>query len=149
MSRIGKKPVAIPDGTKIALQERTVEVEGPLGKLTYDHRPEVSISIDDEQKEVVVTRHDDERQSRAYHGLTRALINNMFLGVTKGFEKKLAIVGVGYLAAIENDVLQLRVGFANEIHKKIPKNLKVACPDQTHIVVSGCSKQQVGQQSAP
>ena len=148
MSRIGKKPVTIPDGTKIAVKERTVEVEGPLGKLTYDHRPEVSISIDEEQKQVVVSRQDDERQSRAYHGLTRALINNMFLGVTKGFEKRLAIVGVGYLAAIEEDILQLRVGFANEIHKKIPENLKVACPDQTHIVVSGCNKQQVGQFAA-
>ena len=148
MSRIGKKPVEIPDGAKIAVNERTVEVDGPLGKLTYEHRPEVSVSIDDEQKQVVVSRRDEERNSRAYHGLTRALINNMFLGVTKGFEKRLAIVGVGYLAAIEKDILQLRVGFANEVHKKIPENLKVACPDQTHIVVSGCNKQQVGQFAA-
>ena len=148
MSRIGKKPVSIPDGAKVVIEERTVEIEGPLGKLSYQHRPEVSVSFDEQQKQVIVVRKNDDRQARAYHGLTRALLNNMVDGVTKGFEKKLEIVGVGYLGVIEGDVLQLRVGFKNEVHKKIPQELKVSCPDQTHIVVSGCDKQKVGQFAA-
>ena len=97
---------------------------------------------------VVVTGDTLNRESRMYHGLTRALVANMIAGVTKGYEKKLEIVGVGYLAAIQGDTLQLRVGFANELHKKIPADLKVTCPDQTHIVVQGCDKQRVGQFAA-
>lgn len=146
MSRIGKKPVTITGGAKVAVQGRTINVEGPLGKLSWEHRPEVSVKIDGDQ--VIVERANDEREARALHGLTRALIDNMVEGVTKGFEKRLEIVGVGYLAAIKGDVLQLRVGFANEIHKKIPKGLKVTCPDQTHVVISGCDKQLVGQFAA-
>lgn len=146
MSRIGKKPVTITGGAKVAVQGRTINVEGPLGKLSWEHRPEVSVKIDGDH--VIVERANDEREARALHGLTRALIDNMVEGVTKGFEKRLEIVGVGYLAAIKGDVLQLRVGFANEIHKKIPKGLKVTCPDQTHVVISGCDKQLVGQFAA-
>lgn len=148
MSRIGKKPVTVPSGVKIALDGQTINVEGPLGKLSFEARPQVKIVHDAGANEVVVSRIDDERESRALHGLTRALIDNMVEGVTKGFEKKLEVVGVGYLAAIKGDTLQLRVGFANEIHKKIPKGLKVTCPDQTHVVVQGCDKQLVGQFAA-
>ena len=83
-----------------------------------------------------------------YHGLTRALVANMITGVTKGYEKRLEVIGVGYLAAINGDTLQMRVGFANELHKKIPMDLKVTCPDQTHVVVQGCDKQRVGQFAA-
>jgi large subunit ribosomal protein L6 len=114
--------------------------------LSFAHRPELTVSVADGQ--VLVQRQDDERVSRALHGLTRALVANMIEGVTKGFEKKLEIVGVGYLAAIKGEVLQLRVGYANEIHKKIPKGLKVTCPDQTHVVVQGSDKQLVGQFAA-
>jgi large subunit ribosomal protein L6 len=89
-----------------------------------------------------------ERQARALHGLTRALINNMVLGVKNGFEKRLEIVGVGYLAAIQGNKLQLRVGYANEVQKEIPAGLKVTCPDQTHVVIRGCDKQQVGEFAA-
>lgn len=148
MSRIGKKPVTIVSGAKVAVSGQTINVEGPLGKLSFEARPQISISVDGGKNEVVVARADDERESKALHGLTRALIDNMIEGVTKGFEKKLEVVGVGYLAAIKGDTLQLRVGFANEIHKKIPKGLKVTCPDQTHIVVQGCDKQLVGQFAA-
>ena len=88
------------------------------------------------------------RGSRALHGLTRAMIQNMVEGVTKGYEKKLEIVGVGYLAAVQGGNLQLRVGFANEVHLKIPAGLKVTCPDQTHIVIKGVDKQLVGQFAA-
>lgn len=148
MSRIGNKPVPIADGAKVAISGRTIEIEGPKGKLSYEHRPEVKVAVDDDNKRLVITRNDEERSSREFHGLTRALIANMVEGVTKGYEKRLEIVGVGYLAAIQGDVLQLRVGYANELHKKIPKELSVTCPDQTHVVVQGCDKQKVGQFAA-
>jgi len=148
MSRIGKKPIPLPDGAKISVAGRAVTVEGKLGKLHYSHRPEISVHVDEENRRVVCSRGSEERAIRAYHGLTRALINNMLIGVTQGYEKKLEIQGVGYLGAIEGDTLQLRVGFANEVHKKIPKGLLVTCPDQTHIVIKGSDKQQVGQFAA-
>lgn len=148
MSRIGKKPIDIPAGVKVDVADRVVTVEGSLGKLTIEHRPEVAVALSNDGKQVVCSRDTDERQVRAYHGLTRSLIANMIEGVTKGYEKKLEIHGVGYLGAIAGDVLQLRVGFANEVHKKIPKELDVKCPDQTHIVVKGTDKQKVGQFAA-
>ena len=148
MSRIGKKPVAIPSGVKVNVANREITVEGKLGKLVWTHRPEITVALDDEGKSVVVGRVDDNRESRALHGLTRALIQNMVVGVTEGYEKRLEVHGVGYLAAIQNNVLQLRVGFANEIHKPIPAGLDVTCPDQTHIVIKGTDKQKVGQFAA-
>ena len=148
MSRIGKQPVVIPGGVKFAVAGNEISVEGPLGQIKYEHRPEVQVAYDDDDKQVKVSRSSDDRASRAYHGLTRALIQNMVVGVTNGYEKKLEIVGVGYLAAIDGNTLQLRVGFANEIHKEIPQGLDVSCPDQTHVVVKGVDKQQVGQFAA-
>jgi len=148
MSRIGKKPVPIADGAKVSLTGRTIEVEGPKGKLVYEHRPEITVSVNADAGEVVVSRSDDDRPSREFHGLTRAIVANMIEGVTKGYEKKLEIVGVGYLANIQGDTLQLRVGFANELHMRIPAELSVSCPDQTHVVVQGCDKQKVGQFAA-
>ncbi|MCO6458379.1 MAG: 50S ribosomal protein L6 [Pirellulaceae bacterium] len=148
MSRIGKKPVTVPSGIKVEVQGRTIRVEGPQGKLDWTFRPEIEVTHEADQQRVVVTRKDDDRASRAYHGLTRSLIQNMIVGVLKGYEKRLEIVGVGYLAAVQGDVLQLRVGYANEVHKKIPSDLKVTCPDQTHVVVQGCDKQKVGQFAA-
>ena len=148
MSRIGKKPVAIPDGVKVGVSQREITVEGKLGKLVWSHRPEVEVAVDEENKRVVVSRQADDRESRALHGLTRALIQNMVVGVSQGYEKRLEIHGVGYLGAIQGDTLQLRVGFANEIHKKIPAGLDVSCPDQTRVVVKGVDKQKVGQFAA-
>ena len=148
MSRIGKKPVAISSGAKVSVSQREITVEGKLGKLVWTHRPEVEVSVDEQSKAVNVTRKNDERQDRAYHGLTRAIIQNMVVGVTEGYEKRLEIQGVGYLGAVQGDVLQLRVGFANEVHKKIPAGLTVTCPDQTHIVIKGVDKQKVGQFAA-
>jgi len=148
MSRIGKKPIPLPDGAKVSVAGRAVTVEGKLGKLQYTHRPEVTVKLADDNKSVLCTRASDERTVRAYHGLTRSLINNMLVGVTQGYEKKLEIQGVGYLGAIQGNTLQLRVGFANEVHKTIPKELTVTCPDQTHIVIKGTDKQQVGQFAA-
>ena len=146
MSRIGKKPVPIPDGVKVNVADREIAVEGKLGKLVWTHRPEIKVAV--EGKEVLVTRDNDDRLPRALHGLTRALIRNMVEGVSTGYEKKLEIQGVGYLAAVQGEVLQLRVGFANEVHKKIPAGLTVTCPDQTHIVIKGADRQKVGQFAA-
>ncbi len=148
MSRIGKKPIAVPSGVKVNVANRAVTIEGKLGKLAYTHRPEIGVQVEDDGKAVVCTRNSEERQIRAYHGLTRALIYNMLVGVTEGYEKKLEIQGVGYLGAVQGDTLQLRVGFANEVHKKIPQGLTVTCPDQTHVVIKGTDKQKVGQFAA-
>jgi large subunit ribosomal protein L6 len=148
MSRIGKKPIPLPDGVKVSVADREVTVEGKLGKLSFHHRPEIGVRVDDQRKTVICTRQSDEREIRAYHGLTRALISNMVIGVTQGYEKRLEIQGVGYLGAVQGDTLQLRVGFSNEVHKRIPKGLSVTCPDQTHIVIKGTDKQQVGQFAA-
>lgn len=147
MSRIGKKPIAVPAGVKLSIQGKTVAAEGPKGKLEFKCPEQVSVDVEDGGQVVVAAVRED-RECRAMHGLTRALIQNMVLGVTQGYEKRLQVVGVGYLAAIQGDTLQLRVGYANEVHKKIPAGLKVTCPDQTHIVVQGCDKQLVGQFAA-
>ncbi len=144
MSRIGKKPVQIPAGVKVQIADRTVTVEGKLGKLDYEHRPEVTVAHDEQANALNVTRRDDERLSRALHGLTRALLANMMVGVTQGYEKRLEIQGVGYLAAVQGTTLQLRVGLANELQVPIPEGVKVSVPDQQHIVIQGIDKQKVG-----
>ncbi len=148
MSRIGRKPVVVPADVKVSVSGGTVSVEGPKGKLEREFRSEVGVAFDEEKKEIVVEAKGSDRIARSLHGLTRSLVNNMVIGVKEGFEKKLEVVGVGYLAAVKGDQLQMRVGFANEIHKKIPKGLTVTCPDQNHIVVQGCDKQMVGQFAA-
>lgn len=148
MSRIGKAPVQIPKGVKLSLNAGTVLVEGPLGKLEHTLHPAVSLVVDPAAAVATVSRADDNRLARSIHGLTRALIANMVEGVSKGYEKKLEIVGVGYLAAIQKNVLQLRVGFANELQVPIPAGLTVTCPDQTHISIKGIDKQLVGQFAA-
>ncbi len=146
MSRIGKKPVPILDGVKVSVVERTVNIEGPKGKLSWQHRPEVKVRV--EGAEVHVERGDDERESRAFHGLTRALIANMILGVKTGYEKRLEVVGVGYQVNLKGAVITLRVGLANELQRTVPAGLTVTCPDNTHVVIQGCDKQKVGQFAA-
>jgi len=148
MSRIGKQPVAVPSGVKVAVTGNTIAVEGPKGKLDWTFRPEMSVAFDEGAKQIVVSRDSDARQSRALHGLTRALIQNMVIGVSEGYEKRLEIVGVGYVGAVQEGRLELRVGFANEVKKPIPAGLDVTCPDNTHVVVKGTDKQQVGQFAA-
>lgn len=148
MSRIGKKPVPVLDGVKVSVSGRTINVEGPQGKLAWEHHPDVTVSLDDKTKEVVVTRKNDERLARSLHGLTRSLVQNMIEGVKKGYEKRLEVIGVGYVVSLQGKTLALRVGYANEIKKTIPEGLKVTCPDQTHVVIQGCDKQKVGQFAA-
>jgi large subunit ribosomal protein L6 len=144
MSRIGKKPVQVPAGVKIQIADRAITMDGPKGQLQWEHRPEVSVAYDEPAMTLVVSRRDDERLSRALHGLTRALLSNMVVGVTQGYEKRLEIQGVGYLAAVHGTTLQLRVGLANELQVPIPEGVKVTVPDQQHVVIQGIDKQKVG-----
>ena len=146
MSRIGNKPVSILDGVKISVAGGSINVEGPKGKLSYAHRPEVDVVVED--GEVKVTRKANDKNSRAFHGLTRSLIQNMIVGVKEGYEKKLELQGVGYVCNVQGKILSLRVGLANELKKEIPVGLEVTCPDNTHIDVKGCNKQLVGQFAA-
>jgi len=148
MSRIGKSPVSIPKGVKAAVEGGRLKVEGPLGKLEQPLHPAVTVEVDAGAGQIRVARAGDHRTARSVHGLTRALAANMVEGVSKGYEKKLEIVGVGYLAAIQKNVLQLRVGFANELQVVIPAGLTVTCPDQTHVHIKGIDKQLVGQFAA-
>ncbi len=146
MSRIGNKPVSIIDGVKVNVAGDEISVEGPKGKLNFTHRAEVSVEVAD--GEVKVTRAKNDKNSRAFHGLTRALVQNMIVGVKEGYEKKLELQGVGYVCSIAGKQLKLRVGLANELIKDIPEGLDVTCPDQTHVNVTGCDKQMVGQFAA-
>jgi large subunit ribosomal protein L6 len=147
MSRIGKKPIEVLDGVKLTLQGRELSVEGPQGSLSYTLRPEVQAELSDDGKTLTITA-EEGREARAFHGLTRALVHNMIFGVKNGYEKKLELQGVGYVCSLKGEELNLRVGFANELKKKVPQNLSVTCPDQTHIVVRGCDKQAVGEFAA-
>ncbi|HEY1187250.1 MAG TPA: 50S ribosomal protein L6 [Gemmata sp.] len=146
MSRIGKQPIAIPAGVKVALNGSNVKVEGPKGRLEFTAHPNMKIESDG--KAIKVTRPDDDRQNRALHGLTRALINNMVVGVTKGYEKKLKVEGVGFQVAAKGKGVELTVGFANRIVHNPPEGITVAVPDATTIIVSGADKQRVGQFAA-
>ena len=148
MSRIGKKPVDVPKGVKVAVNNRTISVEGPKGKLEWTHRPEVSVEAGDGRVCVSV---DDglvgDKRVRALWGTTRALINNMMVGVSTGYEKKLLIQGVGWTADVAGQTLKLNVGFANTVEVPIPAGVNVTVAKQL-ITVSGADKQAVGQFAA-
>lgn len=147
MSRIGKKPVPFPKNVKIALNGRTINFEGPKGKLVLEHHPNVNVKIDGDH--VVVTRVDDEKISRAVHGLTRALIANNIKGVAEGYAKDLEIQGVGYKAELKGKVVVLSVGFANQIEVGVPDGVAVKIDNQgLKINISGPDKQAVGQLAA-
>lgn len=146
MSRVGKKPITLPAGVKVRVENGTIYVEGPLGKLQQSFRDEVSFEIADGSVEVKNAT--GTRTANAMHGLYRALLNNMVLGVSQGYEKKLETFGTGYLFALQGQVLQIRAGFANEIQLPIPQGLDVKCPDQQHVHIKGIDKQLVGQFAA-
>lgn len=148
MSRIGQQPVDVPKNVNVNVDGCKIAVEGPQGKLQWEHRPEITVTFDEAAGQILCRRNNDERQSRALHGLTRAMIQNMVVGVTQGYERRLELIGVGYIATVQQNRLELRVGLANELHKPIPDGLTVACPDQQHIVIRGIDKQLVGQFAA-
>jgi len=148
MSRIGKKPVPVPASVTIKVNDGKVVVKGKNGELTLDVHTRMSVKWDEAGRVLTVERPDDQRESRALHGLTRALINNMVVGVEKHWEKKLEIQGVGYQAALANKVLTLQVGFANAIKLPVPANVVCEVPDNTHIVVKSLDRQACGQFAA-
>jgi large subunit ribosomal protein L6 len=148
MSRIGKQPVSYAAGVKVQVADGTVRIEGPKGKLELNCHPNMGIEHDDKAKAIRVTRPDDERLNRALHGLTRSLIANMVQGVTKGFEKKLKIEGIGYQARMDKKTVVLTVGYANAIEMTPPEGVTVELADPTTILVRGVDKQKVGQFAA-
>jgi large subunit ribosomal protein L6 len=148
MSRIGKKPVKIPDGVKVAMKDRTITVENKNGKLDQWIDPAIVLEIDDKENEIRFTRKDDQRRSRAMHGLYRMLVDNMITGLVKGFEKTLSIVGVGYNAKLQGKKLVLQIGFCHPVEMDIPQGLTLEVPNQTTITVKGMDKQLVGQFAA-
>ena len=148
MSRIGKKPVAIPSGVTIEVSGSTVKVKGPKGELKIELLPEVFVSVENGQ--AVVARKDDEEQSRARHGLTRQLIANMVAGVNAGFEKKLEIIGVGYKAQVKGKTLVLNLGHSHPIDFPIPEGIEITQNEKNKnvLTIRGIDKQLVGQVAA-
>ena len=148
MSRIGKLPVAIPAGVTVKLENNVVSVTGPKGTLSQAVRPEVKVDI--QPTEVVLTRINDEKSSRSYHGLYRQLINNMIEGVSKGFSKTLLINGVGYRAELSKDgkILILALGYSTIIEYMIPQGITITTDGPGKLTVAGIDKAKVGQVSA-
>lgn len=145
MSRIGKQPVKIPSGVNVEITDKQITVNGSMGSLSQQLID--GISIKQEGDEVLVSRDNDERISKSNHGLIRSLVDNMVKGVSKGFEKKLEINGVGFRANVAGSDLKMNLGFSHEVVYKIPQGVKVSV-EQNVITVSGIDKQQVGQISA-
>lgn len=142
MSRIGRMPIEIPSGVTINIDEKTITVTGPKGELTREFHPDIAVNIEGSQ--ILVTRPTDNKDHRSLHGLTRALLNNMVVGVTKGFERKLELVGVGYKASKQGDVLVLNVGYSHPVEMDPGQDLSVEVPVPTKITVLGIDKEKVG-----
>lgn len=146
MSRIGLKPITIPAGVDFSLAGNTVTVKGPNGTLTMEKHPNISVSV--EGTEIKVSRPNDQKENRALHGLTRALIANMVEGVTNGFKKVLEVNGVGYRVQLQGSDLVMNLGYSHQVVMKAPEGIKIECPTATQIVISGADKQAVGQFAA-
>ncbi|HXW97536.1 MAG TPA: 50S ribosomal protein L6 [Gemmatimonadales bacterium] len=146
MSRIGRKPVAVPKGVTVSLNGQTLSVKGPKGELSRAFHPEMTLAVQGEQ--VVVSRPSDEARHRALHGLSRTLIQNMVDGVTKGFSKTLEIQGVGYKAEAKPFGLQLSLGFSHAVPYKAPPGIKFTVDNNTIVKIEGADKEMVGQVAA-
>jgi large subunit ribosomal protein L6 len=143
MSRIGKIPVKVPKGVKVSFAGEVMTVEGPKGKLTQKYHP--IIKFEDRGEEIVVTRPNEEKQTKAFHGLYRNLLNNMVTGVSTGFSRTLIVTGVGYKADVQGKLLVMSLGFSSDIYVGIPEGIAVAVEAGGKIVVSGIDKQKVGE----
>jgi large subunit ribosomal protein L6 len=143
MSRIGKKPVSVPSGVTANVSGKTVNVKGPKGTLSLVVDDRVAVAVD--KGELKIDPKDDSKEARALWGTTRANLNNILTGVTKGFERKLEITGVGYRAAVQGKNLQLALGYSHDVLYPIPEGIAVVTPKPTEIVVSGIDKKKVGQ----
>lgn len=142
MSRIGKKPVEIPKGVNVTLNGQNVKVKGPKGELEFDVHSNIKISV--EQNQILLTRNNDEKENRALHGLSRALLQNMIIGVTEGYSKTLDLVGVGYRVELKGKNLLVNIGYSHPIYFIPPDGITIQTPTQTQIIVSGIDKQLVG-----
>jgi large subunit ribosomal protein L6 len=146
MSRVGKMPIALPSGAEATITAEQITVKGPLGSLTQSLNG--LVQIENNSGTLSVKAANDSREANAMSGTIRALVNNMVNGVTKGFEKKLTLVGVGYRAAAQGDKLNLSLGFSHPVVHQMPQGVKVETPTQTEILIKGINRQQVGQVAA-
>lgn len=146
MSRLGRKPVSIPSGVEVKVADRVVSVKGPLGRLEWTLEPGVSVAVADGQ--VQASRAGNDPKLRALHGLTRAEISNMIVGVTKGYERTLEITGVGYKAQLQGQTLSVSVGYVNPVVYTVPKDIEAKVDKQTIVTVKGIDKRKVGQAAA-
>ena len=146
MSRIGKKPVAVPAGVTASLDGQIVKAKGPKGELAFTVPTLVSVSLD--AGAVKVQPRDESKPARAQWGMSRTMVSNIFSGVTKGFEKKLEINGVGYRAAVAGKVLKLALGYSHDVEYPIPEGIAIVAPKPTELVITGIDKQKVGQVAA-
>ncbi|MDO4873343.1 50S ribosomal protein L6 [uncultured Granulicatella sp.] len=146
MSRIGNKPVVIPAGVTLDLKDNTVTVKGPKGELTYTFNQ--NISLEQREGEVVFTRPDDSKENKTIHGTTRAVFNNMVVGVTEGFQKELELIGVGYRAQLQGKNLVLNVGYSHPVEFTPEEGVEIEVPSNTKVIVKGYDKQKVGELAA-
>ncbi|MBN2651823.1 MAG: 50S ribosomal protein L6 [Spirochaetales bacterium] len=146
MSRVGLLPITVPSSVKVNIDAKNITVEGPKGKLSRELSPGLSVELKDGR--LVVNRANEEKQTKAFHGLNRALLNNMVIGVSEGFTKTLVINGVGYRSEVKGNILALNLGYSMQIEYAIPEGVEIKVEGQTKIMVSGISKELVGQVSS-
>jgi len=146
VSRIGNKPVVIPAGVTIDLKDNTVTVKGPKGELSYTFNQ--NITLVQNEGEVVFTRPDDSKENKTIHGTTRAVFNNMVVGVTEGFQKELELIGVGYRAQLQGKKLVLNVGYSHPVEFTPEEGIEIEVPSNTKVIVKGYDKQKVGELAA-
>ena len=147
MSRIGKLPIVIPAGVMVTLKDNVVTVKGPKGELSQEVKPEITVEVKD--NEIILTRANDEKQVRAYHGLFRALLHNMVVGVSEGYKKELELVGVGYRASNQGNIIELSLGYSHNIFIQLPPIVKVETKSERNknplILLESCDKQLLGE----
>ena len=146
MSRIGKSPITLPAGVTFEINDNVVTVKGKLGALTQEIKDDITVKV--EEGVITLQRPSESVSHRAKHGLYRALLNNMIEGVSKGFEKKLEIYGVGYRAALKGSILNLSMGYSHPVNMDIPADIEIEVPKNTEVIVRGINKQQVGEFAA-
>ncbi len=146
MSRIGKKPIAIPAGVTVAVEDGTLRVKGPRGELSMPVADEVVYAL--EEGRISVKPANDGKRARAFWGMQRTLVSNLVTGVTEGFSKTLEMTGVGYRASMQGSTLRLQLGYSHDVHFEVPDGITIRTPDQTTVEISGTDKQKVGQVAA-
>jgi len=146
MSNIGKQPIIIPDGVDVSIKDANIKIKGPLGELDLNFNSSMMINFEDNK--ITVQRPSDGKKYKEFHGLYRALIQNMVYGVTEGFSKELTLVGVGYTAEKKGDFLLINAGYSHPIYLQIPTNINIEVPSTTSIIVKGINKQNVGDVAA-